>query len=253
MNIRSTFGIDDRTGSRVSAPTAMTVPTAVIFDVDGTLVDNAYFNVVAWARACHDFNVPIDCARLHSLIGMGGDQLTQQLVGHQLRELDAAQGRYMQEFIAEVKPLGGGGDLIHTLDRRGMHVGIATSGAADTAKTYLRRVLDELSIVDSIVTRDDIEATKPAPDLIAVALQRSGVSPESALMIGDTRWDVEAAARCGVRTIALRSGGRSDAELRRAGAIAVYENVGELLENIASSPLADLSGTQRTKEEAPHD
>ena len=216
----------------------MTAPTLVIFDVDGTLVDNAYFNVVAWSRACHDFAIATDCATLHRLIGMGGDQVTAQLVGHELPELDAAQGRHMQEFVGEVRPLPGAGDLIRELHRRGLHVGVATSGAGETAMTYLRRILHDPSIVDTLVTRDDVAVSKPAPDLIAIALQRSGIAPDSTVMIGDTRWDVEAAARCGVRTIALRSGGRGDAELRDAGAIAVYDDVADLLINLESSALA---------------
>jgi HAD superfamily hydrolase (TIGR01549 family) len=215
----------------------VTAPKAVIFDVDGTLVDSVYFHVVSWFRACHDFNIAVDGATLHGFIGMGADQVTRQLVGHEMPALGEAQGRHMQGFVSEVKPFRGAGDLIRELSHRQLRVAVATSGGGETTNTYLLRVLSDVSIIDSVVTGDDIEASKPAPDVISIALQRSRLTPSSTVMVGDSRWDVEAAARCGVKTIALRSGGRSEGELRDAGAIAVYEDVNDLLLKLTSSPL----------------
>jgi HAD superfamily hydrolase (TIGR01509 family) len=213
-------------------------PDAVFFDVDGTLIDNAYFHVVAWSRACREFDIAVEGATLHSLLGMGGDQFTRALVGREMPELAESQGRHIAVFDDEVRSLRGGADLIHELHRRGIHIGVATSGGGDATSRNLRRVLPDVSVLDTIVTRDDIAASKPAPDLVAVALQRSGVPAEAALLVGDTRWDVEAASRCGVRTIGVCTGGRAEAELRDAGAVAVYASVGDLLTNLGSSPLA---------------
>jgi HAD superfamily hydrolase (TIGR01509 family) len=212
-------------------------PGAVFFDVDGTLVDNAYFHVVAWSRACREFDIEVESATLHTLLGMGGDQFTRTLVGREMPDLAESQGRHVAVFDDEVRSLRGSADLIHELHRRGMHLGVATSGGSDATSRNLRRVLPDLSVIDTIVTRDDIAASKPAPELVAVALQRSGTAAEAAILVGDTPWDVEAASRCGVRTIGVCTGGRSEGELRDAGAVAVSASVGDLLVNLGSSPL----------------
>jgi HAD superfamily hydrolase (TIGR01509 family) len=131
-------------------------------------------------------------------------------------------------------------ELIQELHRRGSHLAVATSGSASATHANLRRILSDLSIIDTVVTRDDIVATKPAPDLVAEALHRSGMSAEAAVLVGDTRWDVEAAARCGVRTIGVRSGGHTKLELMDAGALAVFDSVGDLLRHLDDSPLRRL-------------
>jgi HAD superfamily hydrolase (TIGR01509 family) len=210
---------------------------AVFFDVDGTLIDNTYFQVIAWSRACRDFDLEVDMATLHRLFGMGADQFIPALLGHEMPELAEAQSRHAAAFAEESRPFQGAAEVMQELHRRGVLLGIATSGGADATNANLRRILPDLSIIDTVVCRDDIVATKPAPDLIAVALQRSGVSAEAAILIGDTRWDIEAAARCGVRTVGVRSGGHTELELMDAGALAVFDSVGHLLLNLDDSPL----------------
>ncbi len=210
---------------------------AVFFDVDGTLIDNTYLQVVAWSRACRDFDLNIDMAVLHRLFGMGADQFIPALLGHEKPELAEAQSRHIAAFAEESRPFEGAAELMQELHRRGLLLGIATSGSADATNANLRRVLPDLSIIDTIVCRDDIVATKPAPDLVAVALQRSGVSADAAILVGDTRWDIEAAARCGVQTIGVRTGGHTKLELMDAGALAVFDSVGDLLRNLEDSPL----------------
>ncbi len=209
----------------------------VIFDVDGTLVDNTYFQVVAWARACRDFGLDVDMAKLHELFGMGADQFIPALVGHEMPGLADAQGRHMAAFTAEVRAFRGGAELMQALHGRGTQLAVATSGGSSAAETYLHRVLDDISMFSTIVSSDDIAATKPAPDLVAVTLQRLGVAPDAAVLVGDTRWDIEAAARCGVATIGVRTGGHTERELLDAGAIAVYDSVLQLLLNLDASPL----------------
>jgi HAD superfamily hydrolase (TIGR01509 family) len=210
---------------------------AVFFDVDGTLIDNTYFQVIAWSRACRDFDLDVDMSELHRLFGMGADQFIPALLGHEMPGLAEAQSRHIAAFTAEARVFQGAAELMQELHRRGLLLGIATSGSASATDANLRRILPDLSIIDTVVCSDDIAATKPAPDLIAVALQRSAVSAEGAILIGDTRWDVEAAARCEVRTIGVRTGGHTELELTDAGALAVFDSVGHLLFNLDESPL----------------
>jgi len=212
----------------------------VFFDVDGTLVDTNYFHAVAWLRACREFGVQTSAARLHRLVGMGGDQFVQALVGHEMPELDEAHDRHMQTFEGEARPFPGAGDLILELHRQDVHVAISTSGGADAAEGALRRIVPDISVIQTIATRDDIRATKPAPDLVAVALRRSGLPPDRVLYVGDTNWDVEAAARCDMATIGVLTGGWTEQELRDAGAVAVYASVGALLNELADSPVGAL-------------
>jgi len=219
------------------------VTAGVFFDVDGTLVDTAYFHTVAWLRACRELGVPATAARLHRLIGMGGDQFVRALTGGEMPGLDEAHSRHMQPFEAEAQPFAGASDLIRELHRQGAHVAVSTSGGRDAATKLLELVVPDLTVIDTLVTRDEIAATKPAPDLVAVALQRSGLDPDRVLYVGDTAWDVEAAARCGVGTIGVLTGGWAAAELLDAGAVAVYESVGELLEQLADSPVGALLRT----------
>jgi HAD superfamily hydrolase (TIGR01509 family) len=210
---------------------------AAFFDVDGTLIDNTYFQIIAWSRACRAFDIDVDMAMLHRLFGMGADQFIPALLGHELPGLAEAQAREMAVFAAEARVFQRAAELLHELHRRGLLLAVATSGSASATDANLRRILPEPSIIDAVVCSDDIVATKPAPDLVAVALQRTGVPAEAAIFIGDTRWDVEAAARCGVRTIGVRSGGHTEGELMDAGALAVFDDVGDLLVNLDDSPL----------------
>ena len=152
-------------------------------------------------------------------------------------ELAEAQSRHIAAFTAEARGFQGAAELMQELHRRGLLLGIATSGSADATEANLRRIRTDLSIIDTVVCSDDIAVTKPAPDPVAVALQRSGVSAEDAVLIGDTRWDIEAAVRCGVRTIGVRTGGHTELELMDARALAVFDSVGHLLLNLDDSPL----------------
>jgi HAD superfamily hydrolase (TIGR01509 family) len=219
--------------------------SGVFLDVDGTLIDNVYFHVIAWYRACRERGISVTAARLHKLIGMGGDQFVHALVGSEMPELDEAHSRHMEPFETEGQVLPGARDLILELHRQNAHIAVSTSGGATAARTSLRRVVPDLSYIDTLVTRDDISATKPAPDLIAAALQWSGLPAHDVMYIGDTNWDVEAAARCGIRTVGVRTGGWTENELLAAGAIAVYDSVAQLLAELPSSPLGLMLGNGR--------
>ena len=213
---------------------------AALLDVDGTLIDANYQHALAWYRAfrAHDIVLPI--WRIHRAVGMGGDQLVPALAG---KRVDADKGDeirdtrdriYKGEFIAEVAPLAGARDLIVALQDRGVRVVLASSAPEDEIEHYLD-LLDARDLVDAWTTKDDVDATKPAPDLVVAALEKAGT--HDAVMVGDTPWDVEAASKAGVETVCLITGGWSKQELREAGAIAVFESAAELCERLDETPL----------------
>lgn len=209
----------------------MAVPLTVLLDVDGTLVDNTYIHTVAWWYACREFGIAVKMATLHRLIGMGGDQLVPALIGREMPELDEAHSRHSRRHLAEVPMLPGGADLIAELHRRGAIVAVATSGGPEDLAVLLGKIPTS-PLLDHIVSGADVGRSKPAPDLPAVALRVSGAEPGSAVFVGDTRWDVEAAGRAGVACVGVCSGGWTEAELRDAGAVDVHEDVAALLATI---------------------
>lgn len=211
---------------------------AALLDVDGTLVDTNYQHALAWYRAFRGHGIVVPIWRIHRAIGMGGDQLVPALVGEQVDadqgdEIREARDSLYQELIGEVEPLHGSHELIADLKERGVTVVLASSSPENELDHYLE-LLDARHIADAWTTKDDVESTKPDPDLIQAALDKAGT--ESAVMIGDTRWDVEAAAKAGVDTICVLTGGWSQQELLDAGALAVYESVDELRAKLEETP-----------------
>jgi HAD superfamily hydrolase (TIGR01509 family) len=172
---------------------------------------------------------------------MGGDQLvgaltderTERELGDRIR--DEEKRRYF-ELIDEVEPMAGSRELIEDVKHRGHQVVLASSAKEDEVDHYLDQ-LDARELADGWTTSADVEATKPEPDLVAAALERIGGSPADAVMVGDTPWDVKAASRAGVGTLAVRTGGFGADELREAGALAVFESVAELREALDETPL----------------
>ncbi len=212
---------------------------AAILDVDGTLVDTNYQHALAWYRAFrqHDFVVPI--WRIHRSIGMGSDQLVPHLIGEDkadevAEELAAAEKPLYRAMIEECEPLEGARELIADLHEAGKTVILASSANAKDIDHYLD-LLDAREIADGWTTSDDVEKTKPEPDLVRAALQKAGT--EDAVMVGDSVWDIEAARRAGIDTIAVMTGGFSEDELREAGAAQVFESMAELRERIGETAL----------------
>jgi HAD superfamily hydrolase (TIGR01509 family) len=212
---------------------------AALLDVDGTLIDTSYHHTLAWFRAFKRQGFVLPVWRIHRAIGMGGDQLVPALVGQEADEekgdeiRDTRDSLY-QELIGEVEPLQGSRELISDLKKRGRTVVLASSSPQDELDHYLE-LLDARELADAWTTKDDVDATKPAPDLVRAALDKAGT--ESAVMVGDTRWDIEAAAKTGVQTVCVLTGGWSKQELLDAGAAAVFESVDELRERIGETPL----------------
>jgi HAD superfamily hydrolase (TIGR01509 family) len=207
-----------------------------VLDIDGTLVDTNYQHALAWYRAFRRHGIVLPVWLVHRHIGMGGDQVVQALTDEQTeRELgDAireAEGELYFEMIEEVEPMQSSRELIEELRRRGHAVVLASSAKEKEVEHYLD-LLDARQLADAWTTSADVEATKPAPDLVNAALSRVGADADEAVMVGDTPWDVRAAREAGVDTITVRTGGFGVDELREAGAIAVFESVAELCSSL---------------------
>jgi HAD superfamily hydrolase (TIGR01509 family) len=213
-----------------------------VLDIDGTLVDTNYHHAIAWYRAFAEHGIVLPVWRIHRHIGMGGDQLVAALTddrterehGDKIRDTETK--RYF-ELINEVETMDGSRELIERLKRRGHTVVLASSAKEDEVDHYLD-LLDARELADAWTTSADVEATKPAPDLVAAALERAGGSSHDAVMVGDTPWDVKAAGGAGVQTLAVLTGGFSVDELLQAGALEVFESVRELCERLDRTPLA---------------
>lgn len=212
-----------------------------ILDVDGTLVDTNYHHAIAWFRAFRRHYVTLPVWRIHRHIGMGGDQLVGALAGEKIEErlgdsIREAESECYRELIDEVRPMQGARELIEEL-REAENVVVLASSAKEWEIEHYIELLDATEIVDAWTTSADVEATKPAPDLIRAALDKVEAEGD-ALLVGDTTWDVEAAKRAGVETIAVLTGGFSEQELRDAGAKEVFTSVEELRQSLAATPLS---------------
>jgi HAD superfamily hydrolase (TIGR01509 family) len=215
------------------------MPPAAILDIDGTLVDTNYHHAIAWYRAFRQQEIHLPIWRIHRAIGMGGDQLVEHLVGKEKDEevgddVRAAESPLYLAFIQETSPFEGARGLIEDLKQRGSTVVLASSAKANELDHYLD-ILDARDLADDWTTSDDVEQTKPEPDLVNAALQKAGT--EDAVMVGDTPWDIEAATKAGIPTIAVLTGGFGADELTDAGAAIVLESIQELRERIGETPL----------------
>jgi HAD superfamily hydrolase (TIGR01509 family) len=210
-------------------------------DIDGTLVDTNYHHAIAWFRAFAQHHIVLPIWQIHRHIGMGGDQVVSALCGEDVEtrvgdDIRDAEGQEYGGLIGEVRTMEGARELIVSLKERGHIVVLASSAKQGEVEAYLD-LLDAWELADAWTTSADVESTKPAPDLVHAALARVNSAPGDAVMVGDTPWDVKAAAGAGVATLAVMTGGFSDAELREAGAAMVYESVAELRGQLDDTPL----------------
>ena len=213
---------------------------AGILDLDGTLVDTNYHHALAWYGAFRQHGVVLPVWRLHRHIGMGGDQLVPALAGEEFAEqhgddVRAAEKALYLALIDETEPLEGAREFVETLKDRGHTVVLASSAKQNELDHYLD-LLDVRELADDWTSSADVDATKPEPDLVFAALEKAGGG--AAVMVGDTTWDIEAAGRAGLDTIAVMTGGFSEQELREAGAVAVFESLEQLTERLDETPLA---------------
>jgi len=224
---------------------------AVLFDIDGTLVDSNYLHVHAWCRALREVGCAVDAWRVHRSIGMDGDTLVATLTDDvdddtRSRAKDL-HSRYYQETAPLLRPLPGARKLLSAIEKLGVQVVLATSAPEDEL-AILRAVLDADHLVSAMTSSGDVDTAKPEPDIIEVALARAGVEAAHAVFVGDAVWDVEACNRAGVTAIAVLSGGVSECELQNAGAHQVFEDAFDLCQNLDDTPitaLANLVGARK--------
>lgn len=214
----------------------MTSPVAFLFDLDGTLVDSVYNHVRAWHVALRESGLDLSVWRIHRKIGMSGGLFTTQLERELGRPIDEAtlerlrdrHAELFRELSADVPPLPGAIELIRELTKQRHPWAIATSGRMRTAQTNLLSLgVDPESA--TVVTRDEVRYAKPDPDLFVEAARRLGTRTQGSYVIGDSIWDMYAAARCGALGIGLLSGGYGEDELERAGAMRVFEDPADML------------------------
>ena len=217
-------------------------PSAVLFDIDGTLVDSNFLHVHAWTLAFAEAGHPVDAWRIHRRIGMGSGRLLDELLGDDADRLaDDVKERHTAhyaELADQLRPFAGAQDLVRMLADRGLRVVLSTSAAPDEVEK-LRAVLDVDDLVQ-VTGADDVEEAKPEPDLVQAALELADVPAERAVFVGDSVWDVAAAGRAGVVCIGVLSGGTSEAELLDAGAATVVEDAAALLRDLDATPIGAL-------------
>ncbi|XRQ14460.1 HAD family hydrolase [Actinomadura welshii] len=215
---------------------------AVLFDVDGTLVDTNYLHATTWWQAFLQHGRTVPMSAVHRAIGMGSDKLLDEVLpGDRDRGDDdairAAHTALYAQFWTRLAPFDGAADLLRACARRGARVVLASS-AAEPELRALRAALDADDAITAATSASEVAASKPSPDLVRLALERAGVPAGRAVFVGDTRWDVEAAERAGLPCVCVRTGGWTREELERAGAAAVYDDARDLLRNLDGSPLA---------------
>lgn len=199
----------------------------VLLDVDGTLVDSNYLHTIAWSRALRDRGEWAPMNALHRLVGMGGDQLTERILG-EVDELASERWQvHYEELIGEVRTFPGATELVRSLHDAGLSVVLASSSPPDHVERMVE-VLDVSDALSAVTTADDGASSKPAPDIFEAALEVGGLDPERAVVVGDSIWDIRAARAAGLGTIAVETGGFSRHELTEEGAAAVFRDVEEL-------------------------
>ena len=211
---------------------------ALIFDLDGTLVDTVYAHVFAWQRALIELGSPVDGWRIHRRIGMSGGLFARAVareIGRELSSDEAAalqrrHGEVFREILPERRPLPGAIELLAALRRGGVTHGIATSGR----RPEIDRSLEALGIPPDtvVVERGDVLRAKPEPDLFLACQERLGVATSDCYVVGDAVWDLLAARRAGMLSVGLLTGGYGEDELRSAGAFRVYRDAAELHESL---------------------
>ena len=226
---------------------------AVIFDIDGTLVDSNDLHVDAWRVAFRRYGKELTPAEVHAQIGKGGDQLMPVFLrAGELERFGAELEKYRVElFVRDYLPRAEPFPRVRALFERIRGEGLRIALASSAKETELEQHLKQLGVADLIegsTSADDAEHSKPCPDIFEAALARVRCRPNEAVVIGDSPYDIQAAAKAGVQTIALLSGGFTEEELASEGAIAVYQDVADLLDRYDASPLRQALVPQGAKD-----
>jgi HAD superfamily hydrolase (TIGR01509 family) len=220
---------------------AMKSVRVVLLDIDGTLVDSNDAHARAWVETLAEFDRPANLERVRELIGKGGDKLLPELTGIPIESIlgetikARRKARFQRDYLPSLRPFPGARELLERMRADGLRLVVATS-ADEEEMRGLVKVAEAEDLLDEQTSSSDAKNSKPDPDIVRAALGRAEARPEEALMLGDTPYDVEASTRAGVRVIAVRSGGWNDQNL--TGAIAIYDDVADLLAHYESSPFA---------------
>ena len=214
-------------------------PRALVLDVDGTLLDTVYLHVIAWWESFRDGGYEVSCFDIHRAIGRGSADLVETLLGKPDEQVVEGHARKWEPLRRQCIPFHDVPELIRTVAGRGVQVVYCTSGSPEDAGDFRAKIGCD-DVVAASVNSGDVAHSKPAPDIVQAALAEVGVAPENAVMLGDTVYDVRAAAAAGVPCIGLMCGGIGERELQEAGAAAVYGNPSELLQDLESSPVGRL-------------
>ena len=215
-------------------------PRGVLFDIDGTLVDTNYPHVVAWFRAFRAARHPVSMVDIHRLVGQGSDRLIESLLGRDDPAVRRAHSNFYSPWLEQISVFPASAELLRATAALDLAVVLATSASGDELDRH-REALGVDDVLAGATSKADVDASKPAPDIIEVALERAGLRAQEAVFVGDTVWDAEAAARCGVECIGVLTGGRPEEELRGAGMTEVYRDVGQLLAELDASAIGRLA------------
>jgi HAD superfamily hydrolase (TIGR01509 family) len=217
---------------------------AVIFDIDGTLIDSVDLHAEAWQEALRHFGHDLPFDRVREQIGKGGDLLMAALLPEEeVRRRGKEIERYRldlfkREYLPRVKPFPGVRELFERIEADGLRIALASSAKKEELERY-KQIAGIDDLLDAETSSDDAEKSKPHPDIFEAALARlEGVEADEAIAVGDTPYDAEAAGKAGMRTIGLLCGGWPEAKLRAAGCVAIYRDPADLLRQYDTSPLA---------------
>ncbi len=206
---------------------------ALLFDIDGTLADSNELHVDVWDQVFRAHELSVSREAIHSQVGKGADKLVPALVPDADAETVKALGEehgaiFKREHLAEVRPFPKAHELLRRAHEAGVRVVLASSASRDEVEHYLD-LLEARDLVDATTTADDVGASKPAPDIFSLALERAGTPADQTLAVGDSPYDAEAAGKCGVAAIGFRSGGFSDETLLGAGVKRLYDDAAAML------------------------
>ena len=221
----------------------MSGAAAVLFDVDGTLVDSNYLHVYAWQRAFDAEDIAVPAWQIHRSIGMDGSRLVKALSGDAPSDvqerLSDAHSHFYSETAPLLAPLPGARALLRRVADLGLQVVLASSAPDDELETLLK-VLDCDDVISKTTSSRDVDTAKPEPGIVQVALDRAGVDAEHAVFVGDAVWDAKAAQGAGLPCIGVLSGGTARAELEEAGASPVFADPQDLLDQLETTRIGVL-------------
>ncbi|SFL81343.1 HAD family hydrolase [Methylobacterium pseudosasicola] len=217
---------------------------AVIFDIDGTLLDSVDLHARAWVEAFKHFGVETDEAKVRSQIGKGGDELMpvflpEERIKREGKEIESFRSDLFQKkYLPEVRPFPGVRPLFERIRESGLKIALASSGKGPEVERY-QEILGIADLVDVVTSSDDADRSKPHPDIFEAAVKKlEGLDKDDMIVIGDTPYDAEAASKAGLRTIGMLCGGFPEADLSAAGCIAIYRDPQDLLDGFDQSLLA---------------